>query len=154
MSSSAARVREFRLRVRRPLINGKSYGIGELELVSLEELRERVKSADGLSGRLKVRVVTGGVRQMHSRRECRRDVSSSAPVQPAGDDRAFEVIAGGRCHPLPIRPYSRPGVCDRSRRGYDLPQLLRTNRWQPWPDGKTPIRRVGQSRRGFGRGTE
>jgi hypothetical protein len=26
------------------LINGKSYGIGDLELVSLEALRERVKS--------------------------------------------------------------------------------------------------------------
>ena len=34
------------------LINGKSYGIGELELVSLEALRERVKSADGLPGRI------------------------------------------------------------------------------------------------------
>src|SRR5262249_10178571 len=47
------------------LINGKSYGIGELELVSLQDLRERVKSAGSLSGRIKVSVVSGDVRQMH-----------------------------------------------------------------------------------------
>ena len=29
------------------LINGESYGIGELELVPLQGLRERLKSADG-----------------------------------------------------------------------------------------------------------
>jgi len=46
-------------------INGASYGIGELELVPLQALRERVKSAGGPSGRLKVSVVTGDVRQMH-----------------------------------------------------------------------------------------
>jgi hypothetical protein len=47
------------------LVNGKSYGIGELELVSLQALRERVKFAGGLPGRLKVSVVTGDVRHMH-----------------------------------------------------------------------------------------
>ena len=46
------------------LINGKSYGIGDLKLVSLQALRERVKSAGGLPGRLKVGVVTGDVRHM------------------------------------------------------------------------------------------
>jgi hypothetical protein len=47
------------------LINEKSYGIGELELVPLQALRERVKSAGGLPGRLKVSVVAGDVRHMH-----------------------------------------------------------------------------------------
>src|SRR5260370_36198408 len=47
------------------LISGKRYGIGELELVSLQALRERVKSAGGLPGGLKVSVVTGDVRRMH-----------------------------------------------------------------------------------------
>jgi hypothetical protein len=47
------------------LVNGRSYGIGELELVSLEELRQRVRSVDGQSGRLKVSLVTGDVREMH-----------------------------------------------------------------------------------------
>ena len=47
------------------LINGKSYGIGELELVSLHVLRDRLKSNGGPSRRLKVSVMTGDVRQMH-----------------------------------------------------------------------------------------
>jgi hypothetical protein len=47
------------------LVNGKSYSIGELELVSLQALRERVASAGALPGRLKVSVVSGDVRQMH-----------------------------------------------------------------------------------------
>jgi hypothetical protein len=46
-------------------INKASYGIGELELVPLQTLRDRVKSADGPLGRLKVNVVIGDVRQMH-----------------------------------------------------------------------------------------
>ena len=49
----------------RSLVNGKSYGIGKLELVSLQTLRERVKSAGRLSGKIKVSVVRGHVRQMH-----------------------------------------------------------------------------------------
>jgi hypothetical protein len=47
------------------LVNGKSYGIGQLELVSLQALRERVEAIGGPLGRLKVSVVTGDVRQMH-----------------------------------------------------------------------------------------
>jgi len=47
------------------LINGKAIAIGELELVSLQTLREKAKSAGGLPGRLKVGVVIGDVRQMH-----------------------------------------------------------------------------------------
>jgi hypothetical protein len=49
----------------RSLVTGETYGIGELELVSLSELRKRVKSASGPIGRLKARVVTGDVQQMH-----------------------------------------------------------------------------------------
>lgn len=49
----------------RSRVNGASYGIGELELVSLQALRDRAKSAGDLSGRLKARVVTGDVRGMH-----------------------------------------------------------------------------------------
>ncbi len=45
--------------------NGKSYATGELELVSLQTLRERVHAAGGLPGRIKVRVVTGDVRRLH-----------------------------------------------------------------------------------------
>lgn len=49
----------------RSLVNGKSYGIGYLELVSLNTLRERVRSGGDLPGKLKVSVVTGDVRSMH-----------------------------------------------------------------------------------------
>jgi hypothetical protein len=49
----------------RSLVNGKDYGIGELELVSLESLRQRMKAAGDLPGGLRVNVVTGDVRQMH-----------------------------------------------------------------------------------------
>jgi len=52
--------RELRSRV-----NGRCYGIGELELVSLLTLRERVASDDGPSGRLKLENVSGDVREMH-----------------------------------------------------------------------------------------
>lgn len=47
------------------LVNGKSYSIGELELVSLRTLRDRAKSVGGFPGRMKVTAVTGDVRQMH-----------------------------------------------------------------------------------------
>ena len=47
------------------LVNGESYSIGELELVPLQALCERMKSAGGLPGRLKVSVLTGDVRHMH-----------------------------------------------------------------------------------------
>jgi hypothetical protein len=55
-------VEDGRLRSR---INGASYGIGELELVSLQALRERAKSVGKLPGRVKTSVVTGDVRRMH-----------------------------------------------------------------------------------------
>jgi hypothetical protein len=45
--------------------NGKSYAIGELELVSLHSLRERVRAAGGLPGRIKLQCVTGDVRLLH-----------------------------------------------------------------------------------------
>ena len=45
--------------------NGKSYDIGELELVSLQTLRDRVRATRSVPGRLKVSVVRGDVRGMH-----------------------------------------------------------------------------------------
>lgn len=46
----------------RSLVNGKTYGIGTLELPSLGELRDRATS---LPGNLKVSIVTGDVRKLH-----------------------------------------------------------------------------------------
>src|SRR6516225_3893072 len=43
----------------RSLVNGKSYGVGEFELVPLQTLRERVRSLGGPSGRLKASVARG-----------------------------------------------------------------------------------------------
>jgi hypothetical protein len=49
----------------RSLVNGKSYGIGELELVSLQSLRDRVSATSIPHGRLRVTDVTGNVRDLH-----------------------------------------------------------------------------------------
>lgn len=49
----------------RSRVNGKGYDIGELELVSLQTLRERVQRSGGLPGKLKIGIVTGDVRHLH-----------------------------------------------------------------------------------------
>jgi hypothetical protein len=48
----------------RSRVNGRSYAIGQLELVSLQNLRERVRS-DRRPGRTTVRLLTGDVRRLH-----------------------------------------------------------------------------------------
>jgi hypothetical protein len=53
----------------RSMVNGKSYCIGTLELVSLQTLRDRVAAGSGLPGRLKVSLVHGNVRKMHQQPE-------------------------------------------------------------------------------------
>jgi hypothetical protein len=79
------------------LVNGKSYRIGDLELVSLQALRERVASAGALPGRLKVSVVTGDVRHMHKFPKIRRGfVPSRLPVQPSGNDWTRDNTGAGR----------------------------------------------------------
>jgi hypothetical protein len=65
-----------------------SYGIGELELVTLQALRERVKSNGGLPGRLKVSVVTGDVRQMHQSSE-----NAGALFQVASQFNLLEMVS-------------------------------------------------------------
>ncbi len=69
-------------------INGESYGIGELELVSLQALRERVKSADKLPGRLKTSVVIGDVRRMH-----RSPENAGALFQVASQFNLLEMVS-------------------------------------------------------------
>lgn len=49
----------------RSKVNGCSYGIGEFELVSLDELRARVAAGSGAAGRPRLQIVTGDVRKMH-----------------------------------------------------------------------------------------
>ena len=69
-------------------INGESYGIGELELVSLQALRERVKSADKLPGRSKTSVVIGDVRRMH-----RSPENAGALFQVASQFNLLEMVS-------------------------------------------------------------
>ena len=53
----------------RSLVNGKTYGIGELELASLADLRSRLRSEKGPSAPTKVGIIVGDVRQMHHQPE-------------------------------------------------------------------------------------
>ena len=68
------------------LVNGKSYGVGEFELASLQTLRERAVAVGGMPGRLKVNVVTGDVRQMHQASEC-----AGALIQVASQFNVLEM---------------------------------------------------------------
>jgi hypothetical protein len=72
------------------LVNGKSYGIGELELVPLQVLRERVKFEGGPPGRLKVSVVTGDVPKMHQLPE-----NAGALFQVASQFNLLEMTSPG-----------------------------------------------------------
>lgn len=49
--------------------NGCSYGIGEFELASLDDLRARVAGGSGAKGRPRVQIVTGDVRKVHQAAE-------------------------------------------------------------------------------------
>lgn len=69
-------------------VNGKSYGIGELELVSLKTLRDRVHDGHGLPGRLKVSIVRGDVRSMHSAPE-----NTGALFQVASQFNLLEMVS-------------------------------------------------------------
>lgn len=70
------------------LANGRAYGIGQLELVSLAELRGRVNSAPGPSGRPRISVATGDVRQMH-----RMPENAGALFQVASQFNLLEMVS-------------------------------------------------------------
>jgi hypothetical protein len=78
-------VEDGRLRSR---INGASYGIGELELVSLAALRERARAGGPLPGRLKARIVTGDVRRIHQSSE-----NAGALFQVASQFNLLEMVS-------------------------------------------------------------
>jgi hypothetical protein len=69
------------------LANGRSYGVGEFELASLQMLRDRAKSSIVASDRLKASVVRGDVRQMH-----RAPEYEGALFQVASQFNALEMI--------------------------------------------------------------
>jgi hypothetical protein len=68
--------------------NGANYGIGELELASLRDLRVRARSAGGVGSRLKVSVVNGDVRRMH-----RSDDNAGALFQVASQFNLLEMVS-------------------------------------------------------------
>jgi hypothetical protein len=72
----------------RSLANGKSFAVGEFELVTLQCLRERSALADGPSGSVKVKLVTGDVRELH-----RRSEYSGALFQVASQFNMLEMVS-------------------------------------------------------------
>jgi hypothetical protein len=95
------------------LINGKSYGIGTLELVSLRVLRERVRSGGGLPGRLKLNVVQGDVRRMHQ-----LPVNAGALFQVASQFNLLEMVS-------PEAGSTKRRLCDAHRSSPELTGWLR-----------------------------
>lgn len=72
----------------RSRVNDASYGIGDLELVSLQALRERAKSGRSLPGRVKISVVTGDVRRMYQGPE-----NAGALFQVASQFNLLEMVS-------------------------------------------------------------
>jgi hypothetical protein len=69
-------------------VNGGSYGIGTLELVSLQSLRDRVAGSNGGLGKLNVSSIVGDVRQLHSDAQY-----SGALFQVASQFNLLEMVA-------------------------------------------------------------
>ena len=72
----------------RSLVNGQSYAIGNLSLPSLKELRERVLNKSSGSGKMRVSIQAGDVRQMHQNPEL-----SGALFQVASQFNLLEMIS-------------------------------------------------------------
>ena len=72
----------------RSKVNGRSYGIGAFELVSLVDLRDRVAAGDGATGRARASIVVGDVRKMHREAQYR-----GALFQVASQFNALEMAA-------------------------------------------------------------
>ena len=68
-------------------VNGRSYGIGRFDMVSLAELRQRAAAAGGAAGRPRVSVVVGDVGHMHQAPEY-----AGAMFQVASQFNALEMV--------------------------------------------------------------
>ena len=76
----------------RSRVNGCSYGIGTLELVSLKTLRERVRSAGGARGHLKVTNLSGDIRRLHQEKQY-----AGALIQVASQFNLLEMTSPEVC---------------------------------------------------------
>jgi hypothetical protein len=74
----------------RSKVNGRSYGIGEFELATLDDLRARVAGGTGAEGRARVQIVTSDVRRMHQAPEY-----AGALFQVASQFNALEMVGPG-----------------------------------------------------------
>lgn len=72
----------------RSLVNGKSHGIGQLELASVDDLRSQVRSHKGVSAPTKVGIIVGDVRQMHHQPE-----NAGALFQVASQFNLLEMVS-------------------------------------------------------------
>jgi hypothetical protein len=72
----------------RSRVNGASYETGELELVSLQTLRERAEAGGRLPGRIRTSVITGDVRRMHQSFE-----TAGALFQVASQFNLLEMVS-------------------------------------------------------------
>lgn len=68
-------------------VNGQRYGIGNLELVSLQTLRDRVQAGSATPGALSVRTIRGSVRALHANPEF-----SGALFQVASQFNLLEMV--------------------------------------------------------------
>ena len=118
--------------------NGKSYGIGELELLPLTTLRERVHAGPSLAGRLKVSIVRGDVRAMHSAPE-----NAGALFQVASQFNLLEMTS-----PKMTPEDAGSCMCNGRWGRHDLPELLCERRWARRSDAGSTIRRSGGYRGG------
>ena len=72
----------------RSRVNGKAYGVGRLELVSLQTLRERAMAAAPMPGKLEVGIDRGDVRAMHRSR-----ANAGALFQVASQFNLLEMVS-------------------------------------------------------------
>lgn len=72
----------------RSLVNGASYATGQLDLVSLQALRDKAGNVVGPAGRLKLQVVKGDVRYMHQSRD-----TACALFQVASQFNLLEMVS-------------------------------------------------------------
>jgi hypothetical protein len=85
----------------RSRVTGKTWGAGELELVSLQTLRERVADSGGLPGRLKVSCIVREARQMHQDPEFKH-----ALIQVASQFNLLEMVGPSVCPEDGVTRYS------------------------------------------------
>ncbi len=89
----------------RSKVNGKSYGVGNLELASLKDLRARVLAGPGLPGRLKLSLARGDVGGMHGRVE-----NAGALFQVASQFNLLEMMGPEVTPERGVTIYERDGT--------------------------------------------